>query len=387
MSDDSLYLMSPMEIALGYVFGHMGALQEPSDVTVSPRHALERVIHNALLRPPCGIAFSGGRDSSVVLAVATHVARREGLPDPIPITRVFPDAPTTDESDWQEMVVRHLRLDEWHRLVLHHELDVIGPLATTHLVQYGVVWPPTIHVYHPMVETLRGGSLLDGEGGDEVLGVEAHRIGRVSRLVRTPRSLRWKRVRAALVTVAPGTIRASRVRNRWAQQHVDYLRPVAREALVAGDVRRELAQPISFSKSVRMVPLRRSQALFARNLRILYQQYDVDISSPLIHHDVVDALARDGGRFGSGDRTDVLRALVPDLLPDAIMSRTSKTWFNAAYFSRQAREFAGNWEGNGVDTALVDPSELRREWLSEMPSALSTALLQAAWLGTDRPRH
>jgi asparagine synthase (glutamine-hydrolysing) len=83
---DELYLMSPIEIAWGYLVGHSGSLQQPSDTTTDPRQALEQVVRNALQRPPCGVAFSGGRDSSLVLAVATHVARRDGLPDPLPIT-------------------------------------------------------------------------------------------------------------------------------------------------------------------------------------------------------------------------------------------------------------------------------------------------------------
>ena len=109
-------------------------------------------MRNALLRPPCGVAFSGGRDSSAVLAVAAHVARRDGLPQPIPITKVFPDVPTAEEGSWQESVVRHLGLDDWQRVVIHDELDLVGPLATANLVAHGVVWPPTIHGDVPVVE-------------------------------------------------------------------------------------------------------------------------------------------------------------------------------------------------------------------------------------------
>ena len=107
----------------------------------------------ALERPPCGVAFSGGRDSSLVLAVAVHVARREGLPEPIPITRVFPDVSESDEQLWQERVVRHLGLREWHRVTVHDELDVMGPHATAHLREHGIVWPPTIAGDAPAART------------------------------------------------------------------------------------------------------------------------------------------------------------------------------------------------------------------------------------------
>ena len=95
---DPLYVMSPTEVVLGYVFGHDGTLPPPNEPDATPREALEGVIRNALLRPPCGVAFSGGRDSSAVLAIATHVARRDGLSEPVPITRVFPAIAESDEA-------------------------------------------------------------------------------------------------------------------------------------------------------------------------------------------------------------------------------------------------------------------------------------------------
>ena len=51
----------------------------------------------ALRRPPCLVSFSGGLDSSALLAVATAVARREGLDDPVPATLVVPGSPESDE--------------------------------------------------------------------------------------------------------------------------------------------------------------------------------------------------------------------------------------------------------------------------------------------------
>ena len=66
-----------------------------------------------LSRPPRIVSFSGGRDSSLVLAVVIRVARREGLPLPIPVTvRPAGDADHV-EAGWQELVVRDLGLDDW----------------------------------------------------------------------------------------------------------------------------------------------------------------------------------------------------------------------------------------------------------------------------------
>ena len=269
----------------------------------------------ALERPPCGVAFSGGRDSSLVLAVAMHVARREGLAEPIPITRVFPDVSESDERLWQERVIRHLDLGDWHRITIHDELDILGPHAMAHLREHGILWPPTIAGDIPLLEPLHQGSLLDGEGGDDVLGWAAHRIAPLARLVRSPRPLRRRRTIAAAASLAPAWLRTRHVRRRLQGQPTPWLRPVAREQLVEMFVQLERDRPLSFDASVRMVPRRRTQVLAAQNRRILASRSGVELTSPLLHPEVVQALARDGGRLGRGDRTAVMRALASDLAP------------------------------------------------------------------------
>jgi hypothetical protein len=51
-----------------------------------------------------------------MLAVAAALARREGLPAPIPATNVFCPAPDADETSWQEMLIDDLGLTEWIRI-------------------------------------------------------------------------------------------------------------------------------------------------------------------------------------------------------------------------------------------------------------------------------
>jgi hypothetical protein len=384
MVADALYVMSPIEVALGYLFGHDGVLPPPELPHVDPRRALELAVLPALERPPCGVAFSGGRDSSLVLAVAVHVARREGLPEPIPITRVFPDVSESDEQLWQERVVRHLDVRDWHRVTVHDELDVLGPHATAHLREHGIVWPPTIAGDTPLLEPIHHGSLIDGEGGDDVLGWAAHRIAPLARLLRSPRPLRRRRAISAAGSLAPAGLRMRHVRRRFQGQPTPWLRPVARDQLVEMFAQLERSRPLAFMKSVRMVPRRRSQVLGARNRRILAARADVELTSPLLHPEVVHALARDGGRLGRGDRTAVLRAMAADLLPDDVVSRSGKASFTRCYMGRPTQEFAAAWTGVGVDPELVDLDELRRTWLSAAPIAPTAALLQAAWLATNR---
>lgn len=77
-----------------------------------------------------------------------------------------------------------------------------------------------------------------------------------------------------------------------------------------------------------------------------------------------------------------MRFLFADLLPDAVLSRSSKAWFSEARFGEGEREFARHWDGSGVDTRYVDPHSLRDFWLSPAPKGSTTPLLHVAWLAT-----
>lgn len=382
MSEPALYVMSSQEIALGYLFGHVP--NEPLEPTTSAaRNVLEDVIRPALERPPCGVAFSGGRDSSTVLAVAARVARCEGLPPPVPMTRVFPQAPASHEAEWQESVIRHLRLAEWQRIMVRDELDVVGPLARARLRDHGVVWPPMIHVDEPLLDHVIGGSLIDGEGGDEVLGVDAHRIAPVTTIVRSPRATNRARLAAVAHALAPRRARRRAARRSIASLPITWLRPAALAALTSEFDRSQVEQPLWFSASVQMVPRRRTQVLMAHNRRILASGRRVHVSSPLIDPSFVSSLAVDGGRLGRGNRTDVLAWLASDLLPEAVLARRSKATFNEAYLGRHTVEFAERWSGRGLDGDLVDAERLRTHWRSEDPAGLTAPLLQQAWLHDD----
>ena len=371
--------MSPSEIVLGFMPGYVVAPPSAGDPARTPREVLEHIIRDALSRPPCGVAFSGGRDSSTVLAVAAHVARRDGLPEPVPITRIFPGITEAEEDSWQERVVRHLGLGEWHRVVLHDEVDAIGPLARTRLVEHGVLWPPNLAGDVPLIETVPGGSLIDGEGGDEVLGDAWHRVAELQQLVRAPWPLRKRRLRAALEAAAPARVRTSRVRRHWGDQ-LTWLTPAGRELVLDTLAREEAERPLRYAASLLMVPRKRKQVLAARNRRLLAAPSGVEITSPLLHQDFIDTLARRGGALGPGDRTAVLRDLVPDLLPDDVLARTSKGTYTRCYMGRPTREFAAHWSGEGVDHELVFADDLRRLWASGTPAAPTAALLQTAWL-------
>jgi len=379
--------MSPVEIVCGHVIGTEGALPPAQSTTVTSRRALEQAVVPALSRPPCVVAFSGGRDSSLVLAVATAVARRDGLPEPVPVTYVFPDDAAADEREWQELVVRHLGIVEWERVTIRDELDLVGPLAAQHLVRDGVLWPATLARDVPLLERARGGAVLDGEGGDEVLGSFEHRVAPLAALLRHPRRLHPALARAALEAVGPARLRARRAERFWGAETTPWLRPAGRELLLASLAAGERHRPLAFDASVRRVPVQRHHVLAARNRALRAAAFDVEIHSPLVQPEVVHALAREGGRLGPGSRTDVLRAIASDLLPDEVLARRTKADFTDCYFGARTHDFVVDWDGGGVDDRLVDPPELRRLWSSDAQHGLTAPLLQQAWLASRRPAH
>ncbi|HKN93137.1 MAG TPA: asparagine synthase-related protein, partial [Thermoleophilaceae bacterium] len=140
------------------------------DRDVTPRRALEEAVLEPLRRPPCVVSFSGGRDSSAVLAVATLVARREGLPLPVPVSVRFPDPSDEVERRYQDKVIELLGIEE--RQVVHAgpELELLGEEATALLCRHGPLHPRHRHLLMPALRAAAGGSMLTGFDGNGTFG-------------------------------------------------------------------------------------------------------------------------------------------------------------------------------------------------------------------------
>jgi len=316
-----------------------------------------------------------------VLASATALARREGHALPVPVTRVYPDLPDTDESDWQRAVIDHLGLTEWVRLELRHgESDLVGPTARDALETRGVLWPPALQTHGVVFEQLRGGSLLTGEGGDAVLGSR-----RVTPLAALRRGRRPDRalVKHSVFAVLPRRAR-QRVARRMMRTSVQHrwLRPAAFERhvrLLAADA---TAEPLDYAAATWSITRQRSFATISHNHAAAAAEYGIRASDPLLDHRFVAALARAGGRTGYLGRTGTMHALFSDVLPPEVLGRTTKASFNHAHAGAATREFARAWDGSGVDDELVDVEGLRRVWLSDEPTMATGVLLHSAWLAS-----
>jgi asparagine synthase (glutamine-hydrolysing) len=370
--------MAPQEVATGWLTGFL-----PEQVTAvstgSALRALEDAIRPALARPPCVVEFSGGRDSSVVLAVATSLARREGLPDPLPFTCLYPDLPEADESEWQEAVIRHLDIGEWERLASTGEVDLLGSLATSSMSRWGLLWPPTAHTRATQLGVARGGSLLSGEGGDEVLG--PRRISVVRQLLVGAIRPSTGNVRLAALALAPRPVRTERLRRRFAREvGAHWLTQDGRDAFFNALSADAASEPLDWRMAVRRHPRTRAVGLAMETLDILAEDIDVMRINPLLDAGFLDAVCRAGGWRGFVGRTAALLELFGSVLPESVLTRNTKARFNRAVFGEQSRAFVQEWDGSGVDTSLVDADRLRDEWMADEPHALTFPLLHSCWL-------
>jgi asparagine synthase (glutamine-hydrolysing) len=370
--------LDPLEIACGLVFG----LDEQADTMAArraasnPRRELERAVRRALERSPCLVSFSGGRDSSAILALATHVARRDGLPLPIPATNRFAGVPLSDETSWQEQVVSHLGLDEW--IVLEHtdELDCIGSYATAVLRRHGLLWPFNVFFHEPFVRLAEGGALLTGIGGDEMLGESPWHRFRASLKGRRPAPRDALRVG---YLCAPRRLRRYSLERRT-EIYYPWLRPDARREVLARYADQASRVPLRWRAHVQWVKTLRYLRVGSDSQQALAEAGDVLEVHPFLDAGFISALSVLPRSERFADRTAAMRALFGDLLPAGVIGRRTKASFDGAFWNEPSRAFAAEWDGTGVDTALVDVDALRAEWLSESPDARSYTLAQALWL-------
>jgi asparagine synthase (glutamine-hydrolysing) len=347
----------------------------------APRRSLEAVLLRALLQPPCIVSFSGGRDSSAMLGLAVHVARREGLPMPIPATLRVLSSAAAEESEWQELVIDHLQVDDWLRIDVTDQLDVVGPVATRALARHGLLWPFNTHFHIPMFEHAGRGSVVTGFGGDE-LGLSTS-TARAERILAERRIRRRSDLFVLGLAVSPRSVRRA-VHTRRQRRELEarpWLTPlgVRRVAREAG--RTDAAIPLGWSRVLRDAIWRgRYFRMCQYSFEVAASAYGTSVVHPLLDPDLLSALAGVGGFSGVGDRTALMELLFGDLLPRETLERSSKASFDDAMWTGHARAFAAAWSGEGLPKGLVDGGALRAHWLHGTPHALSAVLMQAAWV-------
>jgi hypothetical protein len=368
--------LTTLETASGLVLG-LDPQTRVERSEVPPLAALGDAIRPFLQRPPCLVSFSGGRDSSAILAVAAAVARREGLPLPVPATNRFPAVGESVEDVWQELVVRELRLEDWVRIEFDDELDCVGPVATAALRRHGLLVPFNAHFHVPLLRAASGGSLLTGIGGDELFGTRGRAAAVVARAVRPePRDL----LRVGLA-VAPQPVRRLALKRRD-DTALPWLTTQANRELGSAWARFSASEPLGRSAYLRWCSRLRYLRLGIGSLDLLAADEGAQVGHPLLEPRFLGALERGGSK--AVDRDTAMTALFGELLPNEVLTRTTKASFDRAFFSRHSRAFAGGWDGTGADERYVDVAGLRTDWASASPTPQTFTQLQSAWLAASR---
>lgn len=380
----NVYSLTPLEIASGLLHGVDPAAPGYEHVTPPPTPlvALEDALRPGLEAGPCFVAFSGGRDSSALLAVAARVARRDGLPPPIALTLRWPDVPATDEDGWQRRVIDHVGLPErqWHVMEVGEDLDLLGPVATAMLRRHGLLWPPSAIGVIPMLKAASGGTLVLGDGGDQVLG--DWRWSRFGSLAARRRRPVPRDVLSAGLALSPRFLRGA-VDRRRRPPHQIWLRPGVYRRYARVAAQDTASEPAHWGDFLGWTSRHRQTTVMAATWRRLAEDTGTALALPFWDLRFLAAMAQIGGRTGLGNRTAAMRAVFADVLPDGVLARSTKAGFTTAYWSGHSRVFAREWDGTGVDPDLVDPERLRAVWRSELPTYGSATPLHAAWLATE----
>jgi hypothetical protein len=376
--------LAPLEIASHVLLGADETVRAVPNHAIGPVEALEASLLEALRRPPCLVSFSGGRDSSPLLALAMRVARREGLPEPVPITQRFEAAPATHEDEWQALIVDHVGCREWILDDHADELDLLGPVARELMRRDGLPFPYNRHLMWPMIAQARGGSFVTGLGGDQALdaGGREHDV-----LARRARPGRQDLARVA-VAAAPRRVRRTVLRSR-VDLSFPWLRPEANAALSERWLDHLAAQPLRWDSGLRCWWRSRLLRVALASISELGAAADVRVHHPFATGPFLEALARGGGATGYGSRTAAMRALFHGLLPDELMSRPTKASFDQVLWNRHARRFVAGLDAAELEQrlgacgadAVVDAVALKAHWDGPAPMANSFLLLQSAWLG------
>jgi asparagine synthase (glutamine-hydrolysing) len=279
------------------------------------------------------------------------------------------------------MIIAHLRTEHWVRLKLTDELDFVGPIAAEGLRRHGVLFPANAHMIVPLAREARGGSVLTGVGGDDTFGQWPWFD--LGDLFAGRRRARRGDVRRFAHALAPRRLRAEVLRRRTALL-LPWLRAEIRHE-AALQIALELSrEPRTWAARMRFSAGWRPWRAAAWSVALLGSDHRAAVHSPFLAPSYFHALARAGRRSGWGDRTETMRALFGDVVPEALISRRGKAEFSEPMFSEHTRAFARRWDGrSGIDPALLDGDALRRIWTGPRTHSASAMALQAAWLATE----
>ncbi|HZZ87516.1 MAG TPA: hypothetical protein VFE13_04185, partial [Caulobacteraceae bacterium] len=140
----------------------------------------------------------------------------------------------------------------------------------------------------------------------------------------------------------------------------------------------DLGDPADWARRICWQAGRRRLLLSLQTLAALAEGVDCVVCSPFTAARFLGGAARAGGRRGLGRRPEAMRALLGDLVPQALAQRRSKALFGDAFWTARARAAAAAWRGEAVDARVVDVAGLRQVLDRPEPQLLTALLLQHA---------
>ena len=347
-----------------------------------PLTAIEAIVLKGLQCPPCLVSFSGGRDSSALLAVAVELSRREGLAPPIPITARF-TAEETHEEEWQDLVISHLEVSDWIKVDIGDELDLLGPAGTGFLLRHGLRYPQNTHFLDPLFREAAGGSLVTGTGGDELF--ETHRWGRAAMVISRTVPVQSSDLLVLGAAFSPRPIRA-RLHHRGDDIIPEWMLPAGRRSLLRRFHKWLGADRVAYDQHLKWW----SQSRYLRHGRqsfdLLASDHHVQLLAPFCNDRVIAALAADRDGVGFLTRTDAMKTLFGDLLPSMATERRTKATFLSPLVGPKTREYAIRADPlDLVRTDWVSTSALQTAWQRKEVDVRSLPALQMCWLAEHRP--
>jgi asparagine synthetase B (glutamine-hydrolysing) len=332
-----------------------------------------------LLHRPAFVLFSGGVDSSFLLALATQLARRHGLEEPTAITYRYPNEHTRPDEQYQDALAESIGLRNW--VVIEREsAEVIGPDAERVIRILGdLPGVATISAHMAAIDVARqrpGSVIITGEGGDTTFSFQPASIPAALaqsawRNVRRPRVFA-QHVRRSLPFVAP-KVRPASLLEWYPFLTADGLAEIHRRKLLPPRRR-----PLGRLRAIDMNQQRGYVLDGIASFDSLAAHHGIGYLHPLREDAFVTALVRTTPRRAFTGRNELLEHLWPGVLTDVVRNRPGKAHFTEVYFGEACREFARRWDGRSLASPYIDNERLRDCWLGDTPFP-GAHLLQAAW--------
>jgi hypothetical protein len=241
--------------------------------------------------------------------------------------------------------------------------------------------PFTAYAQAPLLREAGGGTLLTGFDGDGLF--RGWRWQRVANVCGGHERVRPRDALSIALAAAP-----RRLRTEWELRHSPlepqpWLRPEAERAVRRAWSRNRVAEPRRWDRRVEWYAQRRGLVLPRLNTDLVARDEGATLVHPLLEPRFLAAVARAGGAWGAGTRTDWMRSLFADVLPQEVLERPDKADLEGAFWGERSRRFVEEWDGSGVDESAVDVDALRAAWRDR--EWLSVALMQVAWLHSLHP--